>query len=198
MLGFFKSASFVDPQLGELHRSRGAWRGMLKVDAEAPVPLVLSGGRAAPDAEALRIAQSVPSDYASWRPAIERELFDHYSPYAEAVAAGMSPFGRGPSTPLSVQVYDLAFIGNSLGVFSLSRSVIGSGMKKHTCARFRSGQLLELCGSVSARQRAQQPTLTLIELFLLNPRIRVSRFVAGVRMRWAPNPADKIAISIVE
>src|SRR5262245_18136683 len=72
MLGFVKSASFVDPQPGELHRSRGAWRGTLKLDLEAPVPLVLSGGRTAPDAEALRIARSIPSEYASWRPAIER------------------------------------------------------------------------------------------------------------------------------
>src|SRR5262245_41500243 len=107
MLGFFKSESFVDPQLGELHRSRGAWRGRLKLDLEAPVCLVLCGGRTAPDAEALRIARSIPSEYASWRPAIERELFDHYSPYTEAVAAGEL------DTP-----------------FSVSRSVIGLlGMK---------------------------------------------------------------------
>ena len=57
MFGFFKSASFVDPELGELHRSRGAWRGTLKLDTETSVPLVLGGGRAAPDPEALRIAR---------------------------------------------------------------------------------------------------------------------------------------------
>src|SRR4029077_11186375 len=106
MLEFFKSASFVDPQLGELHRSRGAWRGTLKLDAEAPVPLVLSGGRAAPDAEALRIAHTVTSEYASWRPAIELELFDHYSPYSQAVAAGeldAPPSGLSPmDAPSSV------------------------------------------------------------------------------------------------
>src|SRR5262245_66542078 len=88
MLGFFKSPPFADPQLGEFHRSRGAWRGTLEVGTGKPVPIVLSGGRAAPDAESLRIARSIPSDYVSWRPAIERELFNHYSPYAQAVAAG--------------------------------------------------------------------------------------------------------------
>lgn len=88
MVGFFKSKLFVDPQLGELHRSRGSWRGTLKLDTEAPVPLVLRGNRAAPDTEALRIARSIPLDYASWRPTIERELFNHYSPYADAGATG--------------------------------------------------------------------------------------------------------------
>ena len=57
MAGFFKSASFVYSQLGELNRSRGAWRGELNLDAKRPVPLIVSGGRAAPDAEALRIAR---------------------------------------------------------------------------------------------------------------------------------------------
>jgi hypothetical protein len=56
MFGFFKSASFVDPQLGELRRSSGMWRGMLLLE-EARVPLILSGSRAAPDPEALNVAR---------------------------------------------------------------------------------------------------------------------------------------------
>ena len=84
MFGFFKSAPYVDPQLGELQRSRGAWRGSLRLDTEGPVSLVLGGGRSAPDADAVRIAQSIASDYASWRPVIEQELYEHYLPYAEA------------------------------------------------------------------------------------------------------------------
>jgi len=158
MLEFFKSASFVDPQLGELHRSRGTWRGTLKLDAEAPVPLVLSGGRAAPDAEALRIAQSVPSDYASWRPAIERELFDHYSPYAEAVAAGElnSPSSGLPpiDAPSSVWGHTtLAFVQVTPlgGVLTVEIGYRVAWDEEHTLgARFRAGQLLELCGSVLA------------------------------------------------
>src|ERR671918_1917869 len=100
MFGLFKSAPFIDPQLGSFRRSRGAWRGALALDGAAPVPLVLSGGRAAPDAEALRIAHSLASEYASWRPMIARGLFEHYSPYAEAVAAG------GGDTP----VFDLFLV----------------------------------------------------------------------------------------
>ena len=156
MLGFFKSAPFVDPQLGELHRSRGAWRGTLKLDGEALVPLVLSGDRAAPNAEALRIARSVPSDYPSWRPAIERELFDHYSPYAEAVAtgqldipsSGLPPIDAPSSVwshtmPAFVQVTPLS------GVLTVEIGYRVAWDEEHTLgARFRSGQLLELCGSV--------------------------------------------------
>jgi uncharacterized protein DUF6985 len=158
MLGFFKSAPFVDPQLGELHRSRGAWRGTLKFDGEVPVPLVLSGERAAPDAEALRIARSVPSDYASWRPAIERELFDHYSPYAEAVAAGQPAVpssGLPPiDTPSSVWLHTtLAFVQVTPlgGVLTVEIGYRVAWDEEHTlAARFQGGQLLELCGSVLA------------------------------------------------
>jgi hypothetical protein len=158
MLGFFKSSSFVDPLLGELHRSRGAWRGTLKLDLEAPVPLVVSGGRTAPDAEALRIARSVPSNYASWRPTIERELFDHYSPYAEAVAAGELdvPSSALPpiDAPSSVWFHTtLAFVQVTplSGVLTVEIGYRVAWDEEHTlAARFRGGQLLELCGSVLA------------------------------------------------
>ena len=158
MLGLFKSTSFVDPQLGELHRSRGAWRGTLKLDGEAPVTLILSGSRAAPDAEALRIARSLPSDYASWRPAIERELFDHYSPYAETVAAGEldAPSSGLPpiDAPSSVWGHTtLAFVQVTPlgGVLTVEIGYRVAWDEEHTLgARFRAGQLLELCGSVLA------------------------------------------------
>jgi len=87
MFGLFKSASFADPQLGELHRSSGMWRGTLLL-GEARVPLILSGSRTAPDPKALNVARSISSDFPSWRSTIERALFEHYSPYAEAVTAG--------------------------------------------------------------------------------------------------------------
>lgn len=47
MFGLFKSASFTDPQLGELQRARGLWRGTVLLE-DARVPLMLSGSRAAP------------------------------------------------------------------------------------------------------------------------------------------------------
>lgn len=158
MLGFFKSTPFVDPQLGELNRLRGAWRGTLKVDIGVAVPLVLSGGRAAPDAEAMRIARSVPSDYPSWRPAIERELFDHYSPYAEAVAAGdLDPPISGlppidaPSSIWPHATLEFVRVAPLGGVLTVEIGYRVVWDEEHTLgARFRSGQLLELCGSILA------------------------------------------------
>jgi hypothetical protein len=158
MFGPFKSASFVDPQLGEFSRSRGAWRGTLTLDGAVPVPLVLSGGRTAPDGEALRIARSVPSDYGSWRPMIERELLAHYSPYAEAVAAGeLDPPPSGlPTidTPSSVWPYTtVAFVQITplSGVLTVEIGYRVAWDEEHTLgARLRGGQLVELCGSILA------------------------------------------------
>src|SRR5437762_2563275 len=89
LFGLFKSRPFRDPKLGELVRSRGLWRGSLAVEAGVnAVPLALSGTRTEPDAQALAAARDVAQVFTSWRPAIEQALFDHYSPYAEAIAAG--------------------------------------------------------------------------------------------------------------
>jgi hypothetical protein len=84
----FRSAPFVDEQLGELRRSGGAWRGTLALAGTVSVPLVVSGSRTAPDPEALRVARAVPAELPSWRPMRERALFEHDTPAADAVAAG--------------------------------------------------------------------------------------------------------------
>jgi hypothetical protein len=72
-------------------RSRGLWRGLLTVEADISAPLALSGTRTEPDALALATAREVRQTFASWRPAIEQALFEHYEPYAEALAAGELP-----------------------------------------------------------------------------------------------------------
>jgi hypothetical protein len=158
MFGLFESPPVADPQLGELRRARGRWRGTLGLGTEPPVPLVLGGSRTSPDAEALRVARSLPADYPSWRPVIERELFDHYAPYAEAVAAGEEdppspglPAIAAPSsvwahaTLLYVQVAPLD------GVLTVEIGYRVAWDEEHTLgARFRDGRLLELCGSVLA------------------------------------------------
>ena len=92
----FKSLPFQDPELGELVRSRGRWRGLLTVEAGVSAPLALSGTRTEPHAQALAAAHEVAQAFASWRPAIEQALFEHYEPYAEAVTAGEL---RSPASP---------------------------------------------------------------------------------------------------
>ena len=98
MFGLFKSPRFHDPKLGELVRSRGLWRGLLTVEAAVSAPLALSGTRTEPHAQALVAARQAAQVFASWRPAIEQALFEHYEPYAEAVTAGEVPFRR-PAKP---------------------------------------------------------------------------------------------------
>ena len=88
MFGLCKSPQFRHPQLGELARARGYWRGSLTLAGRASVPLVLSGTRWEPDAHAVAGAREVATPYGPWRPIIEQALFEHYGPYADALAAG--------------------------------------------------------------------------------------------------------------
>jgi hypothetical protein len=157
VLGLFKSPSFSDPQLGELRRTGGLWRGAVLL-GEAKVPLALSGSRAAPDPQALNVARSISSSYATWRPSIERAMFEHYSPYAEAVAEGESePPRDGLSridTPAGVWSHtDAEFVQVTPlgGELTVEIGYRVAWDEEHTLgARFREGQFLELCGSVLA------------------------------------------------
>jgi hypothetical protein len=156
MFGLFKSAPFIDPQLGELRRARGAWRGTLGLDGKAAVLLVVSGPRAAPDPEAVRVARSVPDEYASWRPAIERALFEHLLPYAEAIAAGeFEPPASGlpsieaPSSVWPHAAVEFVQVAPLSGQLTVEIGYRVAWDEEHTLgARLRGGQLIELCGSV--------------------------------------------------
>jgi hypothetical protein len=157
MFGLFKSAPFSDPQLGELRRTRGLWRGAV-VLGEAQVPLALSGSRTAPDPQALDIARSIPSSYATWRPSIERAMFEHYTPYAEAVAAGDGeppqdglPHIDGPSGVWRHTDVEFVQITPLSGELTMEIGYRVAWDEEHTLgARFLEGRLLELCGSVPA------------------------------------------------
>jgi hypothetical protein len=155
MFGLFKSPFFADPELGELHRSSGMWRGTLLL-GEARVPLVLIGSRAVPDPRALDVARSISSSFWSWRPMVERALFEHYLPYAEAVSAGEAeppesglPAIAGPAAVwphASAEFVQVIALGGQLTV-EIGYRVAWD--EEHTLgARLRDGQLVELCGSV--------------------------------------------------
>ena len=154
MFGLFKSPPFSDPQLGGLRRSRGLWRGALLLH-QATVPLMLSGSRTAPDPEALDIARSIASNYSVWRATIERALFEHYAPYAEAVIGAKQTI---PSQGCRASLVRLMFgLTNAefIQVASLDGELIVEiGYRvvwdeEHTVgARLWHGQLVELCGSV--------------------------------------------------
>ena len=156
MFSLFKSPAFRDPKLGEFARSRGHWRGSLAFEGIGSVPLVLSGTRTEPDAEALAKARTLASAFTSWRPAIESALFEHYGPYAEALAAGELPPPDSPlpsiSAPNEVWPHvSLVFVSVTPleGVLTPEFGYTTAWDEEHTLgARFQHGKFLELCGSV--------------------------------------------------
>jgi hypothetical protein len=156
VFSLFHSSPFHDPQLGELVRVRGLWRGSITLAADSNVPLALSGTRTAPDPRALVTAREVSEVLASWRTLIEQALFEHYSPYADAVAAGeFSPPGGGlPLITVPNQVWphvSLVFVAVTPlhGVITTELGYTTVWDEEHTLGvRFQFGKFVELCGSV--------------------------------------------------
>jgi hypothetical protein len=157
MFDLFKSGPFNDPELGELRRSRGAWRGTVRLDGRA-VPLVIAGPRKAPDPDALRLARTVTAAYPAWKLAIAAALLEHYAPYAEAVSEGeeqapegglpaiAGPDGVWPHT--SAQFVHVHPLDRRLGV-EIGYQVAWD--EEHTlAAQVRDGQVIGLNGSVLA------------------------------------------------
>lgn len=158
MFGLFRSPPFRDPLLGELTRSRGHWRGTISLDGARAVPLVLSGARAGPDATALAIAKTLAAEYGEWRPTIENALFEHYTPYAQAIADGEEPapsdaFPRmtapGDVWPQVTLLY--VAVTPMRGEPTTEFAYRTTWDDDHTLgARFQRGRFFELCGSVLA------------------------------------------------
>jgi hypothetical protein len=156
MFGFFKSPPFRDPHLGEFTRSRGHWRGSITLDGSASVPLVLSGTRTEPDSQAMEAARILTNAFVTWRPIIESALFEHYGPYAEALAAGElpPPSESFPSINIPSQVWphvSLEFVSVTPleDVLTPEFGYRTAWDEEHTLgARFQAGKFLELCGSV--------------------------------------------------
>ena len=157
MFGLFKTASFTDPHLGEIRRSSGMWRGTLRL-GDAQMPLILSGSRAAPDPKALSVARSISSGFPSWRPAIERALFEHYSLYAVAGTAGQAeppklelPVIEGPAAVWPYTTAEFVQVTPLSGQHTVEIGYRVAWDEEHTLgARLRDGELVELCGSVLA------------------------------------------------
>lgn len=155
MFNLFKSPAFRDPIQGEFARSRGHWRGSITLEGIGSVPLVLSGTRTEPDAEALAKVRTLASDFTAWRPAIESALFEHYGPYGEALAADELPLHSPlPSigAPNEVWPYvSLVFVSVTPleGMLTHEFGYTTAWDEQHTLgARFQNGKFLELCGSV--------------------------------------------------
>lgn len=156
MFGLFSSPSVSDPELGELKRSRGLWRGRISGLGPAVVPLIVSGPKSAPDPAAMALAKSIAANYSEWRGAIELALFDHLEPYAEAMAAkdaagagGLSPAIEKPSDVwphTTMEFVSVEPLGDKL---TIEFGYCVAWDEGHTLgARFQDGRMVELCGSV--------------------------------------------------
>lgn len=149
MFGLFKSTPFADPQLGKLVHERGLWRGALAVGGASAIPLAISGTRSAPDAQALAMAHEVAQSYASWRPAIEQALFEHYEPYGENAADADVPRLAAPADVWDHVTLTHVSVTPLSGVLTTELGYTTAWDEEHTLgARFQSGRLVELCGSV--------------------------------------------------
>lgn len=153
MFGLFGSKSFRDPQLGELVRARGSWRGTISLDDGTKAALILSGGRTEPDADALVDARALTAQYAAWRAPIEAALFEHYEPYAES-SSNDDVGDAFPTISAPAQVWphvSLVYVSCAPlgGVRTTELGYSTAWDDEHTLgARFRSGRFFELCGSV--------------------------------------------------
>ena len=92
LAGLFRPMVYRDPDLGNLVRRRGVWRGQLALPHHGPAPLQVVGGWSRPPETRLHLARGLGSRYDELRPAIARALFAHYEPYAESVATWIGEF----------------------------------------------------------------------------------------------------------
>jgi len=104
MFALLKARTFHDEQLGDLCKSGGYWKGQLALSSYGTFRLVLSGNRTNPDEIGLDLAKQLPERLKTLIPEIQRGLFEHYSPYKEAVDSGQD---TGSPCPEIVKLADV-------------------------------------------------------------------------------------------
>lgn len=157
LLDLFWPAPYCDPVLGELRRHGSRWHGRIAPGNGALVPLFVAGGFSSPNAGRLQLARDLGVRYAAIRPAIERALFAHYEPYAEALAAGEISDAEAPGAPRLSHPHE---VWDHVTLVRVSVERLGRADtlelayrtawdEEHTLgARFQGWALVELNGSV--------------------------------------------------
>ena len=74
---FERSRSVQHPQLGELTRSRRAWRGSVTLTDGPSIRLSIIGERSEPDPEAVALAANIAAEFGAQRQRIEAVLREH-------------------------------------------------------------------------------------------------------------------------
>ena len=128
----------VDPKLGELTRRGRSWNGQMTIDGGVVVPLVLPGGRAGPDSDAIAMISAALSDYERIRPLVRDALADHRPESSLDDTTGLEVPDPIHATVISLDGQQTVELGYRV-----------DWDEEHTLgARIRGGALIELCGSV--------------------------------------------------
>lgn len=154
VFGLFGTATFTDPVLGKLSYGRRRWRGSIQL-AGADLPLAMSGDRKSPDERAIEAARQLSAKLDALRPQIESALFEHYKPYADAVASGdLPPPPEGAveiSSPAEAWHHAVAQFVSIEPMGDVLVTELGIAVawdEEHTLgARFDGSRFIELCGS---------------------------------------------------
>jgi hypothetical protein len=150
----FKSEPFQDEDLGEFHRSDGLWKGSIILAPCGTFRLSLAGSRQAPDPFALNLAKELPDRVQALLLAIENWLFQHYTPYREAVQSGQWPGSSFPEIASAEAVWPHLAPAHVLieprqGAYWVEIAFKTDWDIEHTVAAiFRNWELVELNGSV--------------------------------------------------
>ena len=148
MLSLFKTRSVVDPALGELRRTGGAWRGRISVGGAPAVALVLPGNGSEPDPRTIEIVRELDERLLDWRASIATALLDHLEPYAAEADAGTFSHIKTPEDVWAHAKLCHVNVFEQSGVLTLE---LGYGVdwdEDHRLgARFQQGRLVELNGS---------------------------------------------------
>jgi hypothetical protein len=147
-LDFIRPPAYRDPALGVLVRQGRYWRGTLRLGATSGVALLVAGPRTTPDGPRLGLARELGDRYTALRPAVERALFEHYEPYADAAAPDVPRLQRPDQVwahvaPVRARIEPLG------GIETVEIAYQTDWDTEHTVgARFQGWVLTELNGSV--------------------------------------------------
>jgi hypothetical protein len=155
ILKFLKPPPYTDATLGALTRRGGRWQGKIILSPEGDAPLLLAGGRTAPNEAGLKLARELVPRYADLRSVIALALLEHYQPWREALDAdGTEALGDVPWLEDAGQVWShvslVRVLIEPLGrIDTVEIAYRADWDEEHTLgARFQGWALVELNGSV--------------------------------------------------
>ncbi len=156
MFGFFKSGVCLDEVLGAFTRHGRYWIGKINIPFHETLVLRLSGNKKAPNSTALELARALPDQYPFYKSEIEKALYEHFIPYAEAYTRDMLvDFVRPFPQVLNVEqiwshVYATYILIEPMGgIMTVEIVYRVEWDEEHLIgARFQDSCFLELCGSV--------------------------------------------------